>query len=51
MILFISLIAFFAVLLPLFSVWWSRPRVYYEFSMSRESWNEIRKFWEQVGRL
>jgi hypothetical protein len=50
MLLF-SLLVLLSVMLYFLDVRLSRPRVIQEFALSRESWDEIRRFWESVGRL
>lgn len=46
-----SLLVLLAVMFHFLGVRISRPRVIQEFALSRESWDDIRRFWESVGRL
>lgn len=49
--LIFSALVLLAVVFHFLGVRLSRPRVIQEFALSRESWDEIRRFWESVGRL
>lgn len=50
-LLILFVLALISLVFHLLDLYLAKPRVISEFALDAKSWDDIRRFWESVGRL